>query len=43
MLIGPVLLGAVADVSSLRIAFVVVAGIAAAMSVIGRLIPTGSA
>ncbi len=39
MLVGPVLLGLVADASSLRVAFVVVGALAVGMSVLARTLP----
>jgi predicted MFS family arabinose efflux permease len=41
MLLGPVLLGLLADATSLRMTFVAVAGLAVLMSVVGRVLPTG--
>jgi MFS family permease len=41
MLLGPVVLGVIADASSLRVTFVVVAALAVLMSVVGRVLPTG--
>ncbi|MBT8225237.1 MAG: MFS transporter [Dactylosporangium sp.] len=41
MLLGPVVLGLIANASSLRVTFAVVAGLAVATSVIGRTLPDG--
>ena len=41
MLLGPVALGVIADASSLRVTFVVVAALAVLMSAVGRVLPTG--